>query len=104
MNRKMSKQTETGIEKVWTINNPSFISAKTRLQSFDHAPQLLQTIKNSLSQCGFFYRGYGTSLECFCCGLKLYTWIVGDCPYKEHGVYAEQCVFFRTLPEHKGCT
>ena len=92
----MSDQTENEGQ-WWKIQNPDFISFEKRLKSFDQAPQFVQTSRNSLSQSGFFYRGYGNSVECFSCGLKLYTWIFGDCPYKEHQVFSDQCVFFQTL-------
>ncbi|KAL4648873.1 E3 ubiquitin-protein ligase XIAP-like [Arapaima gigas] len=64
-----------------------------RLSSFQGWPTSAPVTPRALAQAGFFYRGEGDHVQCFCCGGMLSNWEDGDEPWDEHEKYFSNCFF-----------
>ena len=84
-----------------------FISAQSRIESFDKEAWCQQTISTSSSphltpesfaSAGFFYTGTADNVCCFWCGLGLSHWEATDDPITQHVRFTPRCTWLlRTM-------
>ena len=83
----------------WNITRKDFISFEKRVESYYDACEILYSLRYNLSRSGFFYVGYGKTIECFSCGIRIYTWFEDDCPFKEHRDLSQDCIFIKSVEQ-----
>ncbi|XP_048768495.1 baculoviral IAP repeat-containing protein 2-like isoform X4 [Ostrea edulis] len=66
------------------VKHIAYASVKTRILSFDSAPEGLKILKDKLASAGYFYQGYNTKTSCFACGADHENWSESDDPVQEH--------------------
>lgn len=73
----------------------NMIKYRERLTTFTDREFLFPVKAKSLARAGFFYRGYGNAVKCFCCGIALGNWKIHDDPWLEHRMYSKRdnCVY-----------
>jgi hypothetical protein len=74
-----------------SIQYPQYVTFIKRLQSLNKFPSSLPD-KLQLSEAGFFGKTRD-SVQCFHCGLILSNWLIGDCPFREHAKFSNNCTF-----------
>ncbi|XP_069044116.1 baculoviral IAP repeat-containing protein 1-like isoform X1 [Lepisosteus oculatus] len=71
-------------------------SELARLKSFESYPSLSPFAPEELAGAGFFYFGYGSAVQCFCCGVVV-TIASFQTPTQLHQKYQEDCAFQKGL-------
>jgi hypothetical protein len=46
-----------------------------------------------LAKAGFYYIGFGDSVECFYCKVRICAWEISDIPIKEHLKFSPRCLY-----------
>ena len=81
----------------WIPNSICYADFRVRSRSFDKWPKQLRPTKSELQKSGFFYRGFGDSVECFFCGICLHDWESRDNANKEHKKWSLECKFINMI-------
>ena len=81
----------------WIPNSITYADFRTRSRSFDKWPKQMKPSKSELQKSGFFYRGFGDSVECFFCGICLHDWEIRDNANKEHRRWSPDCKFINMI-------
>ena len=68
---------------------PRFEESKSREQSFRYSNHLMYAEK--LSKSGFFFIGGRDAVQCYYCGLIVYSWNITDNPDVEHLRHSPTC-------------
>lgn len=74
-----------------SVQYPEYATFLKRLESLNNFPSSLHD-KLQLSEAGFFNKTRD-SVQCFYCGLVLFNWLNGDCPFREHAKFSNNCTF-----------
>ena len=69
----------------------------SRIKTFDKWPKQMRPYPEELAHCGFFYKGYGDSVECFFCGICLHDWEIKDNAISEHKKWSPFCKFVNMI-------
>ena len=77
----------------WIPNSIYHADYSVRMKTFEKWPKQMRPLPEELAECGFFYKGYGDSVECFFCGVCLYRWETEDNPIIEHRKWSPFCKF-----------
>lgn len=75
----------------WNPFNKEKVSWKKRLISFRDWPKYIQQRPRVLAASGFYYKGRGDIVQCFCCGGIVRQWLVNDDPWLEHMKHFPTC-------------
>ena len=65
----------------------------TRLRSFKDWPPTIPVKAEDLAAAGFFYKGFGDKVTCFCCGINLKKWQPEDTAMGEHKKHSPECLY-----------
>uniref|UniRef100_A0A182YU30 RING-type domain-containing protein n=1 Tax=Biomphalaria glabrata TaxID=6526 RepID=A0A182YU30_BIOGL len=73
-------------------------SYQQRLETFSSWPSGRKSTPQSLAQAGFFFvdrseRGINDCVQCFQCGIQIYSWTEEDEPWVKHAKKEEACPF-----------
>ena len=77
----------------WIPNSICYADWCTRKNTFDKWPKQMRPSAKELINAGFFYKGYGDSVECFFCGISLHDWETKDSALVEHKKWSRTCKF-----------
>ena len=77
----------------WVPNSICYAEKSSRSKTFDKWPKQMKPSAMELIDAGFFYKGYGDSVECFFCGICLHDWETKDNAMKEHRKWSRSCKF-----------
>ncbi|OWF49041.1 E3 ubiquitin-protein ligase IAP-3 [Mizuhopecten yessoensis] len=75
----------------WNPYNYQMVSWKERLLSFQQWPKALAQKPRVLAAAGFYYKGRGDIVQCFCCGGIVKLWLATDDPWLEHMRHFPTC-------------
>ncbi|KAG9269306.1 baculoviral IAP repeat-containing protein 7 isoform X1 [Astyanax mexicanus] len=73
--------------------SPGMHSEEERLRSFEHWATDSPVSPADLARAGFYFLGYGDTVQCFCCDGVLRCWVSGDEPLREHKRHFPTCGF-----------
>ncbi|XP_033739743.1 baculoviral IAP repeat-containing protein 3-like isoform X2 [Pecten maximus] len=76
---------------IWNPFNYEMVSWKKRLLSFENWPKSLIQKPRVLAASGFYYKGRGDIVQCFCCGGIVRQWLDTDDPWLEHMKHFPTC-------------
>ncbi|XP_078061637.1 baculoviral IAP repeat-containing protein 1-like [Mustelus asterias] len=79
-----------------------FAEERSRLESFHTWPPDVNASPAELAKAGFFYRGFGDQIQCFCCGVQLCRWQEGDEAWMEHERHSPECPHLLRRPRASG--
>ena len=66
-----------------------------RMTSFDNWPKQMRPSPKDLVESGFFYKGYGDSVECFFCEICLHDWELKNSATGEHRKWSPFCKYVK---------
>ncbi|XP_053281532.1 baculoviral IAP repeat-containing protein 7 [Pleuronectes platessa] len=75
------------------LEEPRMRRETTRLRTLQSWPADAPVTSGELARAGFFFRGPGDKVQCFCCGGILRCWVHGDSPAEEHRRHFPTCSF-----------
>ncbi|XP_060073382.1 baculoviral IAP repeat-containing protein 7-A-like isoform X1 [Ylistrum balloti] len=75
----------------WNSYNYEMISWKKRLLSYEKWPKYLAQKPRVLAAAGFYYKGRGDIVQCFCCAGIVRQWLETDDPWLEHMKHFPTC-------------
>ena len=81
----------------WIPNSICYSDFKIRSKTFDTWPKQLRPTKSELLRSGFYYKGFGDSVEWFFCGVCLHNWESRDNALKEHRRWSPECKFINMI-------
>ncbi|XP_035120300.2 baculoviral IAP repeat-containing protein 2 isoform X4 [Callithrix jacchus] len=68
-----------------------------RMSTYSTFPAGVPVSERSLARAGFYYTGVNDKVKCFCCGLMLDNWKLGDNPIEKHKQLYPSCSFIQNL-------
>nr|3M1D_A Chain A, Baculoviral IAP repeat-containing protein 2 [Homo sapiens]3M1D_B Chain B, Baculoviral IAP repeat-containing protein 2 [Homo sapiens] len=68
-----------------------------RMSTYSTFPAGVPVSERSLARAGFYYTGVNDKVKCFCCGLMLDNWKLGDSPIQKHKQLYPSCSFIQNL-------
>ena len=77
----------------WIPNSICYASKSLRSKTFEKWPKQMRPTAKELVNSGFFYKGYGDSVECFFCGICLHDRESRDSAHAEHRHWSRSCRF-----------
>ena len=77
----------------WVPNSICYAEKSARSKTFEKWPKQMKPSAMELIDAGFFYKGYGDSVQCFFCGICLHDWETKDNAMKEHRRWSRSCKF-----------
>ncbi|EHH56692.1 hypothetical protein EGM_06155 [Macaca fascicularis] len=86
----------------WTNSNKQkmkydFSCELYRMSTYSTFPTGVPVSERSLARAGFYYTGVNDKVKCFCCGLMLDNWKLGDSPIEKHKQLYPSCSFIQNL-------
>uniref|UniRef100_K7DRD3 RING-type E3 ubiquitin transferase n=1 Tax=Pan troglodytes TaxID=9598 RepID=K7DRD3_PANTR len=86
----------------WTNSNKQkmkydFSCELYRMSTYSTFPAGVPVSERSLARAGFYYTGVNDKVKCFCCGLMLDNWKLGDSPIQKHKQLYPSCSFIQNL-------
>ena len=77
----------------WVPNSICYADYSTRMKTFEKWPKQMKPSADELIFAGFFYKGYGDSVECFFCGVTLHDWETKDNAINKHKKWSKSCKY-----------
>ncbi|XP_070174262.1 baculoviral IAP repeat-containing protein 3-like [Littorina saxatilis] len=76
----------------YAICHPQYEEESIRTGTFENWPKLEAKLEaDDLSKAGFFFTGCADKVKCYCCGVGLYKWCQGACPWEQHALHMPAC-------------
>lgn len=72
-----------------------YSNTTVRISSYSNWNATIGKEPREMALAGFYFLGFGDAVKCFCCGIGISNWSMGDDPWVEHARYKPTCAFLK---------